>query len=60
MKNCPVCYGTKVVQTESPFGVTFGPCPNCNENYKRRKREEYEALKRGSNDYEKAAQANQR
>lgn len=57
MSECPLCHGTKMIHTMSSFGMQVGPCPNCNENFKRRMKQEFEYEKRGTK-YEQSEKVN--
>lgn len=35
-KQCELCGGQKVVHVDLGFGMSFGPCPQCNEKYRQK------------------------
>lgn len=42
MTKCELCGGCGRVYSYSGYGVEVGPCPNCNEAYRKQKQQEFE------------------
>lgn len=45
MSNCLLCHGTGIVLQYTASAVTVGPCPNCNESLKKKRKHEFDKMR---------------